>query len=297
MNDCAIFLCCLNNNKIYCLEYTCLIISILIFPLNLLGLLEIKWVLIKFYCEIIYSINITISVFVIFIISLVIYSTNIGKIVTNEYYKSFISISLMSIFIFIYLFITYSLCSFQIFKDYINIHINNIYNNNYYSSKIEKQKLKDILKLKITWIILCISTLLPIILSFINILIWISIYYRIYFRIYCSFNKEIRKELREQRKKNKQFKKLEENNSINDINKNKEKNIKNFVCVVNEKDKHPIGSGFISNEGAYTKNNSNNNINNNTNKIHKNYQKKQSNQSNIISSERNFEKSNNIIQS
>ena len=290
MCDCAIFLCCLNNYNIYCLEYTCLITSILIIPSNLLGIVIIKWNLVTFYCEIIFSINITISIFALFIISLVIYSTKVGKITTNELYKPFISISLMTIFIFIYLFITYSLCSFQIFKDYINIH--NINSN--YSTNIQKKKLKKALQLKTTWAILCLSTLLPVMLSVINIIIWISIYYRIYFKIYCSFNKEIRKELGEKKKTNKQFKHLEEHNFNCDINKNNDKNrdfLKNFVSIVIEKDKnrHRASQRFLSNGGIYTKNNNIQN-NNYSNKKNHNFNPKEYNLTDNISSERNLKK-------
>lgn len=310
MCDCAIFLCCLNNMGIFCLEYTCLIISILIFPANLLGILKIKWNLVELYCEIIYSINITICVFSTFLISLVIYSTKKRKIASNELNQSFLSITLMVIFIYVYLLISYSLCSFQIIKDYLNINkIDNIY-----ISKKEKEKIKEILKLKMTWIIIYLSTLLPIVLSIINMLIWISIYYRISFKIYCSFSREIRKVLREQRKKNKQFQKFEENiNSIDeDINnKNKGKNqkdINNFVFVVVEKDrKNPNRVIFNNNAGISSKNfiieendknMKNKNLNKNKgNKIYKNVKTndKEFNQSDIISSERKFEKSNNKI--
>ena len=304
MCDCATFLCCLNNNNIFCLEYTCLIISILIVPLNLLGILIIKWNLIKFYCEILYSVNITISIFSIFIISLVVYSTKIGKIQSDDLYKPFTSISLLAVFIFLYLFLTYSLCSFQIFTDYLIIQ-----NINYNIPPKEKDKLLNIIKSKETWIKLSISTVLPLILSFANILLWISLYYRINFRISCSFNKEIRKVLREQRNKNKQFKQLKESISINDINKEKDKDKKkedlnNFVSIVIEKDRRH--SRFISNGGIITKNDINQEINNDsnknqTNKIFKNNNKgeadKEYNQSDIISSERIFEKSNNQIKS
>lgn len=307
MCDCAIFLCCLNNMGILCLEYTCLILSILIFPINLLGILKINWNLIRLYCEIIYSINITIFVFSTFLNGLVIYSTKTRKITSHELHKSFLSITLMIIFIYAYLIITYSLCSFQIIKDYLNI---NKIDHLFYSNK-EKEKIKEILKLKTTWIKIYLFTFLPIILSIINMLIWISIYYRISFKIYCSFNKEIRKVLREQRKKNKQFQKFDENiNSIDeDINnKNKDKNqkdINNFVFVVVEKDRqNPYRVTFNNNSGNRIKNFNNEennknmkNKNINKNKIYKNMKTndKELNQSDIISSERKFEKSNNKI--
>ena len=121
MFDFAIFLCCFNNIRIYCLEYTCLITTILIFPFNLLGLIIINWDFIDFLYEIIYSINITILIFCIFIISLTIYSTKTGKITTNDFYKPFTSISLIAISIFVYLFISYGLSAYGIFKDYIRI--------------------------------------------------------------------------------------------------------------------------------------------------------------------------------
>lgn len=295
MCDCATFLCCLNNNNIYCLEYSCLIISLLISPTYIIGLFFIKWDLVKFLCEIFYSINITISIFVIFIISLVIYSTKLGKISINEFNKSFTSLSMIAIIIFIYLFLSNSYCSFQIFKDYFDFKIK--YDNKYGSiSFSEKKNLKLFIKLKSTWIFLSISTLLPSILSFVNILFWISIYYRISFKIYCSFNKVIRKELREQKKKNKQFMEFQENNSVNSTEKNKDKNNQNqknnIITVVIEKDRHPGEKKSLSNGRIYTKNNniyySKQEDKNNNNKNNGEYCS-----SDIVSSERNFQKSNN----
>ena len=257
MCDCAIFLCCLNFYRIYCLEYVCLIISILIFPLNLLGIFILKWEVIKLFSEIIYSINIPISIFVIFLISLILYSTKIGKINTSELNKPFTYISIISIFLSAYLFLSYSFCSFQIVKDYLTFEKNTYFK----ASSIENDIIKKKLKLKSSWIFLCLLALLPTLLSFMNILLWISIYYRISFKIYCSFNKEIRKELREQRRKNRQFKELKENNSMNDIDTNKEdknkKVPKNIISVIIEKDRHPGESGILCNGELFVKNNIN----------------------------------------
>ena len=299
MCDCAIFLCCLNLFRIYCLEYTCLIISIIIFPLNVFGIFMIKWEVIKLFCEIIYSINIPISIFVIFLISLILYSTKIGKINTSELNKPFTYISIMSICLSIYVFLSYSFCSYQIFKDYLTFVKKN---NSKNSSSIENEILNTKLKVNITWIFLSISTLLPNLLSFINIFLWISIYYRISFKIYCSFNKEIRKELREQKKTNKQFKHLEENNFNYNINNNKNKDfLKNFVSIVIEKkkDRHRVSTRFLSNGGIYTKNTKNINKQDNSfsNKKHQNFNPKEFNQTDNISSERNLKKVVNKIHS
>ena len=294
MYDFAIFLCCFNNYRIYCLEYTCLIFSLLIFPFNILGIVKLKWNIIKFFCQIIYSINTTICAFAIFLISLVIYTTKLGKITTDELYKPFTSISIIAIYIFIYLFLSYGFCTYIIFKHYINIFIN-IKNNDILEgfSYQDKKKIQKMINLKSTWINISISTLLPTIFSFINILIWLSIYYRIDYRIYCSFNKEIRKELRTQRKKNKEFKQLQETNSINEEDKNKEKsNQNNFASVIIEKVRHPNSRKIIT--SGYNNNNENSENQNPVNLIYKNKKKdKDYNQSIIISSDRNFEKSSN----
>ena len=287
MCDCAIFLCCLNWYRIYCLEYASLIISILIFPLNLSGIFIIKWEVIKLLSEIIYSINIPICIFVIFLISLILYSTKAGKINTSELNKPFTYITIMSLSLSIFLFLSFSFCSYQIIKDYLTFEKNIIFK----ASSLENEKIKKKLKLNSTRIFLCISTLLPTILSFINILLWISIYYRISFKIYCSFNKEIRKELREQRRKNRQFRELKENNSINDIDTNKEdknkKNQKNIISVIIEKDRHPGASAILSNGELFVKNNIN--INKlNINSIQKNEEYNQSD--NNSSSARNLGK-------
>jgi hypothetical protein len=287
MFDFAIFLCCFNNKRIYCLEYTCLITSILIFPLNLLGLIIINWDFIDFLCEIIYSINITILIFCIFIISLTIYSTKTGKITTNDFYKPFTSISLIAISIFVYLFISYGLSAYGIFKDYIRILKQN-YDGLSYS---QKKKAKKIIKLKSTWIYISISTLIPTLVSIINILLWISIYLRIDYRIYCSFNKEIRKELREQRKKNLEFKELQENNSVNDMEKNKDKSKENnFASVIIEKSKNPKSSsnGIIYMKDVRQYINNKESIGS-KNSIYKN-KIKEYNKSDDASSNRNLEK-------
>ena len=288
MFDFVIFLCCFNNKRIYCLEYTCLITSILMFPMNLLGLIIINWIFIEFLYEIIYSINITILIFCIFIISLTIYSTKTGKITTNDFYKPFTSISLMTIFIFVYLFISYGFSSYGIFKNYIRILKQN-YDGLSYS---QKKKVIKIIKLKSTWIYISMSTLFPTIISIINILLWISIYLRIDYRIYCSFNKEIRKELREQRKKSMAFKELQENNSINEMEKNKDKNKENnFASVIIEKSKNPKSSS----SGIIYMNDIRQYVNNNKEKISsKNsiYKNKiiEHNKSDNASSKRNLEK-------
>ena len=287
MFDFAIFLCCFNNKRIYCLEYTCLITSILIFPLNLLGLIIINWDFIDFLYEIIYSINITILIFCIFIISLTIYSTKTGKITTNDFYKPFTSISLIAISIFVYLFISYGLSTYGIFKDYIRILKQN-YDGLSYS---QKKKAKKIIKLKSAWIYISISTIIPTLISIINILLWISIYLRIDYRIYCSFNKEIRKELREQRKKNLEFKELQENNSVNDMEKNKDKSKENnFASVIIEKSKNPKSSsnGIIYMKDVRQYINNKESIGS-KNSIYKN-KIKEYNKSDDVSSNRNLEK-------
>ena len=296
--DCAIFLCCLNLFKINCLEYTCLIISLFIFLTNMLGIIFVQWNIIKFFTEAIYSTNVAICFFNIFIIILIVYSTKIGRITTNEFYKIFSVLSILSIFISLYLFISYSLSSYLIFEDYLFVH--RIIQSKKYSNS-EMIKLKKIFKLKITWIIFIFTTILPSILSFITILLWISLYYRISYRIYCSFNKGIRKELREQRKKNRQYREFQENESKNesDISKDKEKqSIKNYnnISVVIEKDRHPA-TKIVSGGSIYT------NINNaDKSKIQikikeiPNFNKgNEYKDSDIVSSDRNLEKSNNQI--
>lgn len=296
--DCAIFLCCLNLFKINCLEYTCLIISLFIFLTNMLGIIFVQWNIIKFFTEAIYSTNVAICFFNIFIIILIVYSTKIGRITTNEFYKIFSVLSILSIFISLYLFISYSLSSYLIFEDYLFVH--RIIQSKKYSNP-EMIKLKKIFKLKITWIIFIFTTILPSILSFITILLWISLYYRISYRIYCSFNKGIRKELREQRKKNRQYREFQENESKNesDISKDKEKqSIKNYnnISVVIEKDRHPA-TKIVSGGSIYT------NINNaDKSKIQikikeiPNFNKgNEYKDSDIVSSDRNLEKSNNQI--
>ena len=292
MCDCANFLCCFNNQRVYCLEYTCLTITILIFICNLLGLIIIRWNIIVYYCEIIYSINITITVFLIFIISLILYLTKIGKLTSIDFYKIARSISIMAIILYIYLFITYSLSLFQISKDYLK-YINKQNNHGLYKSS-QGKIIKEVLNPKLSWIFLSITVYLPTILSFINILDWISIYIRIIYQIECSFNKGIRKHLREQRIN----KKIQEKNAVNE---NKENDISqnsknNFVSIVIEKDRHPHIAKYISSGANY--NNPTNNkykVKSQLNKLKKNNKKGEYTQTDIISSERKIENTNNQI--
>jgi len=294
MCDWANILCCFNNQRIYCLEYTCLILSILIIPSNLFGLIIIRWDLIEFYCEIIYSINITISVFVIFIISLVFYLTKIGKLTSNEFYRPVSSISIMAIILYIYLFITYSISTFQISKDYLK-YINK-QNNHDLNIHSQVKIIKGVINSELTWILLSLTIYFPTIISLINILVWISIFIRISYQIECSFNKGIRKHLRELRKKNKtKFQVLQENNSVseNKEKENSQKSKKYFVSIVIEKDRHPQFTKYVSSGG-----NNNNKTNdqykakNQLNKLKDKNKKREYIQSDIISSERNFDNNN-----
>ena len=122
-------------------------------------------------------------------------------------------------------------------------------------------------------------------------MLWISIYLRIDYRIYCSFNKEIRKELREQRKKNLEFKELQENNSVNDMEKNKDKSKENnFASVFIEKSKNPKSSsnGIIYMKDVRQYINNKESIGS-KNSIYKN-KIKEYNKSDDVSSNRNLEK-------
>ena len=293
MCDYANFLCCFNNQRIYCLEYTCLILSIILFPCNLFGLIIIRWEIIEFYCEIIYSINITISVFVIFIISLVFYLTKIGKLTSNEYYRPVGSISIMAIILYIYLFITFSLSTFQISKDYLK-YINK-QNNHVLKTRSKGKVIKEVINSELTWILLSFTTYLPTIISLINILVWISIYIRINYQIECSFNKGIRKHLRELRKNNKtKCQVLQETNSVNE-NKEKEniqKSKKYFVSIVMEKDRHPQFTKYVPSGENNNQTNGQYKAKNQLNKLKNKNRKGEYIQSDIISSERNFANNN-----
>ena len=297
MNDFSIMLCCFNNQRIYCLEYTCLIISVIIFPCNILGLLVITWSLVHSYCEIIYSINLTISFFSILIISIIIYSTKVGKVISNELNKLYVILVFLTLFFSIYIFIAYALSSFEIFRGYLLAFYQE--KGNELFSSIEKIKIVKMLNSKITWILVSLASLLPLLLSFINILVWISIYLRIRNRIYCSFNKEIRKELRKQKK----FKKFQDSNvnEINESEKDKNKYRKDLISIVIEKDRHPGISGFIS-KGTNSNKNTNNYSENNdyqnkfNNQMHRKRKKnKDGDNLDFVSSERKFDKNDKIV--
>ena len=239
MYDFPTFLCCLNYANIYCLEITCLITSITNFPLNLLGIINIRWLFIPFSCQLLYTINIAIVTFSIFMIIFIVLSTTSKKILLNNYYKLFSQISLLNVFLFLFLVLSFSFSTFIILKTNLEIKNNKYDFRNF--NKIEKKKILNIIKYKKYWVLLLLTTLGPLFLCLLNIFLWISIYYRISYRIYCSFNYEIRKELRKQRKNDMQ--KLEEE-TTNEKDK-KMKNIDNIeFSVVFEKDRHP----------SYTKN-------------------------------------------
>ena len=240
MYDFPTLLCCLNYANLYCLEITCLIISIFNFPLNLLGILNIKWNFIAFYCQILYSFNLAIITFSVFMIIFILLSTISKRILLNNYYKSFSKISLLNSFLFIFLVLSFSVCALNILNNYYKIKNKKYDFRNF--KKFEKKRILDLIKSKKYWVKLYIATLAPIFFSFLNALIWLSIYYRISFRIYCSFNYEIRNELRKQKKSD--MRKLEEETTNDKINnKKKFENIE--ASVVFEKNRHPYSKNIV----------------------------------------------------
>ena len=240
MYDFPTLLCCLNYANLYCLEITCLIISIFNFPLNLLGILNIKWNFIAFYCQILYSFNLAIITFSVFMIIFILLSTISKRILLNNYYKSFSKISLLNAFLFIFLVLSFSVCALNILNNYYKIKNKKYDFRNF--KKFEKKRILDLIKSKKYWVKLYIATLAPIFFSFLNALIWLSIYYRISFRIYCSFNYEIRNELRKQKKSD--MRKLEEETTNDKINN--KKNFENIeASVVFEKNRHPYSKNIV----------------------------------------------------
>ena len=146
MFDFPTVLCCLNYANIYCLEITCLIISILIFPLNLLGIIYIKWLFIQYYLHILYCINLAIVTFTIFMIIFIILSTTSRRIILNNYYKAFGQIAIMLAIIFIFLICSFSVCAYFILNDY-----NKIKNDKFDLDKFnrfERKKIKNLINNK-----------------------------------------------------------------------------------------------------------------------------------------------------
>lgn len=245
MFDFPTLLCCFNYANIYCLEISCLIISISIFPLNLIGIINIKWLFMQYYAQLLYCINLAIITFTIFMIIFIILSTTSRRIILNNYYKAFSQIALMLACVFIFLIITFSFCAYFILNDYNKIKKNKYDFDRF--NKYERKKINNLVQDKKYWAILYITNITPIFLSLINIFLWISIYYRISFRIYCSFNYEIRKELRKNLKK--EMAKLEEETTNeNEKSKNKNNKADNVeISVVFEKDRHPSFSKNVLN--------------------------------------------------
>lgn len=245
MFDFPTLLCCFNYANIYCLEISCLIISISIFPLNLIGIINIKWLFMQYYAQLLYCINLAIITFTIFMIIFIILSTTSRRIILNNYYKAFSQIALMLACVFIFLIITFSFCAYFILNDYNKIKKNKYDFDRF--NKYERKKINNLVQDKKYWAILYITNITPIFLSFINIFLWISIYYRISFRIYCSFNYEIRIELRKNLKK--EMAKLEEETTNeNEKSKNKNNKAENVeISVVFEKDRHPSFSKNVLN--------------------------------------------------
>ena len=245
MLDFPTLLCCFNYANIYCLEISCLIISISIFPLNLIGIINIKWLFMQYYAQLLYCINLAIITFTIFMIIFIILSTTSRRIILNNYYKAFSQIALMLACVFIFLIITFSFCAYFILNDYNKIKKNKYDFDRF--NKYERKKINNLVQDKKYWAILYITNITPIFLSLINIFLWISIYYRISFRIYCSFNYEIRIELRKNLKK--EMAKLEEETTNeNEKSKNKNNKAENVeISVVFEKDRHPSFSKNVLN--------------------------------------------------
>ena len=242
MFDFPTILCCLNYANIYCLEITCLLTTTSIFTLNLLELININWNFIFYLVQILYSINLVISVFSVFMIVFIFLSTTSRRIFLNNYYKSFAQIASMLTYIFLFLFFSFSLCAYFILDTFLKIKKGK-YNFKSFN-KYEIKKIKDFVNNKTNWILLYITNLIPIFFSLLNIFLWLSIYYRISFRIYCSFNYEIRKELRKVHKK--EMNKLEEETTNENNNKNN-KVEKVEISVVFEKDRHPSYSKNVIN--------------------------------------------------
>ena len=240
MLDFPSFLCCLNLANIYCLEITSLIITILLCSLILFGMINIKWKFIEYFCQILYSINLPALASNIIITIFIILSTTSRKILLSNYYNSFAQLSLMTAYIFLFVFVFLSICAFFILKNYYKIK-----NGTYVFKKINKYEIKEIKEFvndKRNWMIICIINFVPIFFSLLNIFLWVSIYYRISFRIYCSFNYEIRNELRKQKKSD--MRKLEEETTNDKINnKKKFENIE--ASVVFEKNRHPYSKNIV----------------------------------------------------
>ena len=121
MFDFPTILCCLNYANIYCLEITCLMTTTSLFPLTLLGIINIKWTFIEFFIQILYSINLATTTFNIFTIIFITLSTTSKRILLNNYYNSFTQIALMSAFISIFLFCSFSICTYFILSNYYKI--------------------------------------------------------------------------------------------------------------------------------------------------------------------------------
>ena len=244
MFDFPTILCCLNSANIYCLEITCLITTISLFPLTLIGLINIKWGFIEFFCQILYSINLSTEVFVIYIIIFITLSTTSKRIFLDNIYKAFTQIALISAYIFIFLFFSLSLCTYFILNNHFKIK-KGTYDFTKFN-KFEIKKIKDFVNHKKNWVLIYVTNLVPIFFSILNILLWLSIYYRISFRIYCSFNYGIRKELRKSKQKG-MTKLEEETTNTTDKNKNKNKVEKVEMSVVFEKDRHPSNKNKMVN--------------------------------------------------
>ena len=243
MFDFPTILCCLNYANIYYLEITCLITSVLIFPLNLIGIIKIKWLFMQYYAQILYCINIAIVTFTIFMITFIILSTISRRIILDNYYKAFGQMAIMLACIFIFLICSFSLCAYFILNDYNKIKNDKFDPNKF--SRFERKKMQRLTLDKRYFAILYITNIGPIILSFINIFLWVSIYYRISFRIYCSFNYEIRNELRKTRKK--EMAKLEEETTNGNDKPKNNKIEKVEISVIFEKDRHPSFSKSMIN--------------------------------------------------
>ena len=235
MFDFPTILCCLNYANIYCLEIICLITTIALFPLTLIGLINIKWEFIEFFCQILFPVNLAIEIFNIFTIIFITLSTTSKRVMLNDYNKGFTQLALISSFIFLFLLCSFSLCTYFILKNYYKIK-NGTYDFSKFN-KIEIRKIKDFVNYKKNFVLIYVTNLIPLLFSLLNIFLWLSIYYRISFRIYCSFNSEIRKELKKVREKDKA--KLEEETTNATDKKQNTKIEKVEISVVFEKDRHP----------------------------------------------------------
>lgn len=236
MFDLYKLLCCFNSRKLYCLEVTAIILTIISLILSVIDVMILLSHYSKPYFQVFTIINVAVIIYCIFLISFVFYYTN-NKVVNSDKNSDFLCMSVMACVLFFYLTGSYLFISVKEIQIYLS------YKKNPEYLQISKGLNNHLI------IIAIISSILAF-FGLILIFLWISITVRIKYKIYCSFTKSIRMLVNKNFTENKNLPENETNKQDNENNKDKKTidgdDLVSVVIVKNKKyDSWELSSDII----------------------------------------------------